>query len=82
MGRNCVGPIVCQHHLMGESEAVDKHCDWIILSKNERIKWRYPAAWRMDQWEGAIRSKWMGWEKQLQACLNAIGCMQRRGVTF
>ncbi|CAA7039505.1 unnamed protein product [Microthlaspi erraticum] len=55
MGRNCVGPIVCQHHLMGESEAVDKHCDWIILSKNGRIKWSYTAASRTDQSNGAIQ---------------------------
>ncbi|CAA7040813.1 unnamed protein product [Microthlaspi erraticum] len=31
-----------------------------MLIFNGPITFSYPAAWRMDQWEGAIRSKWMG----------------------
>ncbi|CAA7034320.1 unnamed protein product [Microthlaspi erraticum] len=27
---------------------------------NEPITFSHPAAWGMDQWEGAIRPKWMG----------------------
>ncbi|CAA7052890.1 unnamed protein product [Microthlaspi erraticum] len=49
MGRNCVGPIVRQHYLLGESEAVDKHSYWMILSRNGRIKWRYTAASKTGQ---------------------------------
>ncbi|CAA7045171.1 unnamed protein product [Microthlaspi erraticum] len=36
--------------LLGESEAVDKHSYWMILSKrNGRIKWRYTAASKTGQ---------------------------------
>ncbi|CAA7058118.1 unnamed protein product [Microthlaspi erraticum] len=34
-----------------------------MLILNEPITFSYPAAWGMDQWEGAIRLKWIGMEE-------------------
>ncbi|CAA7033670.1 unnamed protein product [Microthlaspi erraticum] len=31
----------------------------VMLILNEPIRFSYPAAWKMDQWKGAIQAEWI-----------------------